>query len=375
MKILMINLPYAGHVVPTIGLIQQLIQKGCQVTYLMPEDWQSRISESRADFVGYPNHPQLSEQMKNAWSMAEKIVEDYDLVLYEQFFFLGKHLADKYNKPAVRIFTAPSTNQKLMQEYIQSGPLSIFRYCWIARAFTKDIAKGIPLKTDNWLDEIIENPPQLNLVYTLKEFQPYVDEFDQNLYQFIGPSVYQREKQEFDFIKKDRPIIYISLGTIVKGAVSFFKMCIDAFEHEDVDVIISTGKKFNLNKLKHVPENIHLYSDVPQLQVLRMSDVFVTHGGMNSVSEAFVYQVPQVVIPFSSDQPVNARCVEKLGAGKHLVLPALDSSILKETVFSVMNDAEIKKNLKKIRKLICESAGNEGAAEMIIELIGNRKGE
>ena len=81
MKILMINLPYAGHVVPTIGLIQQLIQKGCHVTYLMPEDWQSRISESGADFVGYPNHPQLSEQMKNAWSMAEKIVDEYDLVL------------------------------------------------------------------------------------------------------------------------------------------------------------------------------------------------------------------------------------------------------------------------------------------------------
>ena len=209
MKILMINLPYSGHVVPTIGLVQQLIQKGCQVTKLMAEDWKDKISESGADFVGYSNHPQLSEQIKNAWSTAEKIVDEYDLVLYEQFFFLGKHLADKYSKPAVRIFTAPVANKKLMQQYIQSGPLSIFRYRWIARAFTKDIAKGIPLKTDNWLDEIIENPPQLNLVYTLKEFQPYADEFDQNLYQFIGPSVYQREKQEFDFIKKDRPVIYI----------------------------------------------------------------------------------------------------------------------------------------------------------------------
>ena len=214
----------------------------------------------------------------------------------------------------------------------------------------------------------------MNLVYTLKEFQPYVDEFDQNLYQFIGPSVYQREKQEFDFIKKDRPVIYISLGTIVKGAVSFFKMCIEAFEHEDVDVIISTGKKFNLNKLKHVPENIHLYNYVPQLQVLKMSDVFVTHGGMNSVSEAFVYNVPQVVIPFSSDQPVNGQCVEKMGAGKQLSLSALNKDILKNTVFSVMNDTEIKKNLKKIRNLICESAGNEGAAEMIIEVI-RRKGD
>ena len=369
MKVLMINLPYAGHVVPTIGLVQQLIQKGCQVTYLMAHDWKEKIQESGADFVGYSNHRQLAEQIKNAWSAADKIASDYDLVLYEQFFFLGKHLADKHHKPAVRIFTAPATNKKLMNQFIEKGPLSIFRYQWINRAFTKDIVKDIPMKTDNWLDEIIENPPQLNLVYTLKEFQPYVEEFDEKLYRFVGPSVYQREKQEFDFIRKDRPVIYISLGTTIKGARSFFKMCIEAFEHEQVDVIISTGNKFNLNRLKHVPENIHLYPHVPQLQVLKMSDVFVSHGGMNSISEAFVYSVPLVVIPFSSDQPVNAECVEKMGAGKQISLSSLKSETLRNIVFSVMHDVEIKKNLKKIRNLIFESYGNEGAAEMIIDIL------
>ena len=39
---------------------------------------------------------------------------------------------------------------------------------------------------------------------------------------------------------------------------------------------------------------------------------------MNSVSEAFVYGVPMLVIPFVSDQPVNARQVQKLGLGKVL---------------------------------------------------------
>ena len=38
MKVLFINLPYYGHVVPTIGLVQELIKSGCEVTYLMPFD-------------------------------------------------------------------------------------------------------------------------------------------------------------------------------------------------------------------------------------------------------------------------------------------------------------------------------------------------
>ena len=48
MKLLFINLPYYGHVIPTIGLVQELIRLGCEVTYLMPFDWQKIISESGA---------------------------------------------------------------------------------------------------------------------------------------------------------------------------------------------------------------------------------------------------------------------------------------------------------------------------------------
>ena len=143
MKILFINLPYYGHVVPTIGLVHELIKQGCDVTYLMPFGWEDRVAESGAKFHGYKNHRQLSEQMKNAYSEAENIVEKFDFVIYEQFFFLGKHIAQKHGKLVARIFTAPVTNKELMNDFIASkGPLSIFKYKWIAKAFTKDIAKG-----------------------------------------------------------------------------------------------------------------------------------------------------------------------------------------------------------------------------------------
>ena len=368
MKILFINLPYYGHVVPTIGLVQELIKKGCEVTYLMPFDWEEKIAESGAQFAGYQNHKQLSEQMKNAYTAAETIIEQFDMVVYEQFFFLGKHLAEKYHKPVVRIFTAPVTNRKLMDAFINSkGPLSIFQYKWITRAFTKDIAKDIPLKTDNWLDEIIYNPPELNLVYTLREYQPYQEEFSEEHYKFLGPSVYEREAGDFDFVKKDRPVIYISLGTVLKGTVSFFQNCIDAFQDEKIDVIISVGQKFKVKKLKNILSNIHIYPSVPQLAVLKMADVFVTHGGMNSISEALVYGTPMVVIPFVSDQPANAECVEKLGVAKILQYDFINRNSLKHTVLSVLRDDNITKNMVEVQRWIKQSPGNKGGAEFIID--------
>ena len=370
MKILFINLPYDGHVVPTIGLVQELIKQGCEVTYLMPFDWKDKIADSGAEFYGYKNHKKLSEQMKNAYAAAENIVEQYDGIIYEQFFFLGKHLAEKYHKPVVRIFTAPVTNEKLMKEFITAkGPLSVFKYKWIARAFTKDIAKNIPMKTDNWLDEIVYNPPELNLVYTLREYQPYEAEFSDEHYKFLGPSIYERKTQDFDFVKGYKPVVYISLGTVLKGSVSFFQNCADAFRNENIDVIISVGRKFDSAKLKNLPSNVHIYKFVPQIDVLKMADVFVTHGGMNSVSEALVYGTPMIVIPFVSDQPVNARCVERLGVGKRLEYSKVNENTLKQTVLSVASDRDIKKNLERVKNLIEQAPGNKGGAEEIIRYI------
>lgn len=367
MKILFINLPYYGHVVPTIGLVQELILQGCEVTYLLPFDWEERIAESGARFYGYQNHKQLSEQIKNAYAAAESIINGFDFVLYEQFFFLGKHLAEKFSKPVARIFTAPVTNEVLMQEYIASkGPLSIFQHKWIARAFTKSIAKNIPMKTDNWLDEILYNPPELNFVYTLREYQPYAEEFPDEQYKFLGPSIYARKAAAFDFVKGTKPVVYISLGTVVKGAVSFFQNCLEAFRGEHVEVIISAGQAFDVRKLKNVPSNVHIYKSVPQVEVLKMADVFVTHGGMNSVSEALVSGTPMVVIPFASDQPVNARCVEQLGVGKQIAYSMVNRDVLKNTVFSMLSDSEIKYNIARLQQLIKSAPGNSGGAEMII---------
>lgn len=376
MKILFINLPYHGHVVPTIGLVQELIKLRCEVTYLMPFDWEESIKESGAKFAGYANHRQLSEQIKNAYAAAEGIVEQFDFIIYEQFFFLGKHLAEKYHKPVARIFTAPVTNEKLMKEYITSkGPLSIFKHKWIARAFTKDIVRGVSkdtskqvsMKTDNWLDEIVYNPPKLNLVYTLREYQPYEAEFPKDQYIFLGPSIYQRQEDPFEFVKGTNPVVYISLGTVIKGKVKFFQNCLEAFRHENMDVILSVGKKFDCRKLKNTPSNVHIYHSVPQLEVLKMADVFVTHGGMNSVSEALVYGVPMVVIPFVSDQPVNAGCIEELGVGKKVAYSDVKKETLKESVLAVLSDAGMRVNIEKVQELIKQAPGNRGGAERIVD--------
>jgi len=60
---------------------------------LMPYDWEDRIAESGGDFLGYANRPKLDKQIRNAFFKAEEVISSHDLVIYGQFFFVGKQLA------------------------------------------------------------------------------------------------------------------------------------------------------------------------------------------------------------------------------------------------------------------------------------------
>ena len=72
MKILFINLPYHGHVIPTISLVHELVKAGHKVTYPMPYDWESKLQDSGADFLGYENNPKLDKQIRNAFLKQRK---------------------------------------------------------------------------------------------------------------------------------------------------------------------------------------------------------------------------------------------------------------------------------------------------------------
>lgn len=115
--------------------------------------------------------------------------------------------------------------------------------------------------------------------------------------------------------KDNKKIIYISLGTIYNSSLEFYENCFKAFKDMDVEVVMSIGKKIDINTFKDIPSNFIVRNYVPQLEILKYADIFITHGGMNSTNEGLYYELPLVLIPQSVDQPFVANRVAKLGAG------------------------------------------------------------
>jgi MGT family glycosyltransferase len=107
---------------------------------------------------------------------------------------------------------------------------------------------------------------------------------------------------------------------------------------------------------------------VPQLEVLQLADVFVTHGGMNSSSEALYYGVPLVVIPVTGDQPLVAKRVSEVGAGIRLNRKELTSESLREAVEKVTYDVTFKENSRKVGETLRNAGGYNRAVDEILKM-------
>ncbi|CAD5214224.1 unnamed protein product [Bursaphelenchus xylophilus] len=101
-------------------------------------------------------------------------------------------------------------------------------------------------------------------------------------------------------------------------------------------------------------ENVLVAKWVPQTDILNHKNLigFVTHGGMNSVSEASHFGIPMVCIFLFGDQLRNCRMVEDRGLGISAHKAELTSENLIKTFSELINDKKYYKKAKSIARMI-----------------------
>jgi MGT family glycosyltransferase len=147
------------------------------------------------------------------------------------------------------------------------------------------------------------------------------------------------------------------MGTLFHADAAFFPEVFAAFEHEDVQVLISAGPCASDASLTAPPPNVTVAASVPQLDVLLQAAVFVTHGGMNSVSENLSSGVPLVVIPATSEQAIIGRRVEALGAGLFVAREAAGATRLRQAVRTVLADDGFRRPAGAVRASFSSAGG------------------
>ena len=177
----------------------------------------------------------------------------------------------------------------------------------------------------------------------------------------MGPSIRQAEAA---IEKTENKLVYISMGTVNNDLLPLYKACITAFCGTEYQVILSVGDLVDRDAFGEIPDNISVYSKVDQIAVLRQADVFLTHCGMNSVSEALNFGVPLVMLPKTSEQKGVAFRVSQLGAGIYLEKETPEAIL--SAVKKVLEDPSYIKNTEMISADFRACSGARGAADKIL---------
>lgn len=240
-------------------------------------------------------------------------------------FFQGSYCnIDSYNSPSVDSPLYPNQKTKLLIEYffkkaffsLENLIESILYFGrssnWLIR---KNFKKNKINSQYNYTKNRISQIHFKNLTYFI--FLNKELEMNKKLpanYRYLPTKTLEKraividndyDEQSFKILKKKNEgykIIYLSLGTYIvkedeKIILQLINKIIETLNIKSNYILISALGSFHNKALKH--ERHFSFIKVPQLEILKFSDVFITHGGTGSITEAIEYQVPMLVYNFN----------------------------------------------------------------------------
>lgn len=335
-RIVFFCIPAWGHTNPTLGVVRELVRRGHQVWYWSYGQLREAIEETGAVFVACDDYdaerrlsPADGARVAKDLAFAAKVLVDTtlaldgavcremerlkpDCIVADSMAVWGRAAALKLGIPFISSTTTFAFNRHSSQIMKQSFG-DLIRLLISLPKVNKQVkrlrSRGYPVKS---ILDILQNDNDTHtIVYTSPGFQPRSETFSDR-YAFVGPIL----RPARAYVEKGREkMVYISMGTVNNNLLPVYRACIEALAPMGHRVIMSVGAQVALSEFADLPENVEVHPRVDQVAVLERADVFVTHCGMNSVSEALWFGVPLVLLPQTAEQEGVAARVEELGAG------------------------------------------------------------
>ncbi|MEJ2685882.1 MAG: glycosyltransferase [Gammaproteobacteria bacterium] len=167
--------------------------------------------------------------------------------------------------------------------------------------------------------------PDLRRVYTCGDWNLYADIPDlvptydlPSNHRYLGAVPWSPPvslPQWWEELPKDRPLIYVNLGS--SGAVNVLGTVLSALSELPATVVAATAGRLSLD---HVPANAWVTEFLPGQQVAAAASVVLCNGGSPAALQALAQGSPILGIPTNLDQYLNMAYMVDAGVG--VALPA-----------------------------------------------------
>ncbi|MDH3693932.1 MAG: glycosyltransferase, partial [Gammaproteobacteria bacterium] len=220
------------------------------------------------------------------------------------------------------------------------------------------------------LGEFFEPSPYLNLLLypepvKFKREKP----LDVKQFQYLEGCV--REETPYDIPQfeahNDKPIIYISFGSLGSGDTDLLKRIIDVIADLPYRALVNVGDY--QDSYDASPPNVHLASWYPQPSVIPKVDAVIHHGGNNSFTECLYFGKPAIIMPYVWDGHDNATRVQETGHGLKLDRYNWSDDDMANAITTLLTDSAMATKLKATSTHMQSQSGTEKAARLLNELL------
>ncbi|MBT3373041.1 MAG: glycosyltransferase family 1 protein [Rhodospirillaceae bacterium] len=139
------------------------------------------------------------------------------------------------------------------------------------------------------------------------------------------------------FLKAGAPPVALFCGSFMQEATLFFQRGLDACRANGRRSLIISRYPEDLPA--DLPDDCLVVAQAPFSQLLPHFCAIIHHGGIGTIAQSMAAGLPQLVIPLRFEQPDNAACMQRLGAGR--VVPLANSDQATEVFSDILVDPEI----------------------------------
>jgi UDP:flavonoid glycosyltransferase YjiC (YdhE family) len=168
-----------------------------------------------------------------------------------------------------------------------------------------------------------------------------------------------------------RPTVLVSMGTVFHRTAGIYEAVLEGMRDEPVNLVVAAGFDQDPGRFGPQPPHVRVEPYLPLAALLPRCDLFITHGGFNSVKESLAAGVPMVVIPISADQPYSAQRCAALGVGVALGPGQRSPSDVRGAALTVLAERNFTDRAREMQRDMSALPGPDHAVGLLEALRAN----
>jgi MGT family glycosyltransferase len=220
------------------------------------------------------------------------------------------------------------------------------------------------------LGQFFEPSPYLNLLLypeavKFRRSRP----LDPHKFQYLEGCVRAEQPYTIPAFKRhvDKPLIYVSLGSLGCGDTKTLERLIDSLGQLPIRALINVGGY--LDAYSNVPENVILDEWFPQPSVIPQVDAVIHHGGNNTFTECLYFAKPSIIMPYVWDGHDNATRVHETGHGLKMHRNNWTHDELACNLHHILASSAMRQRLADTSASMHRQPGPHKAATLLAELL------